>query len=141
MADEKLDAGLADAEYEASKELSDTVAEDSVPLVESVETLLFHPHIDPAPKVLLLALVWIGQPMTGPQLAKASGLTKTQVFHALKRFVALEIVTETMVPDVKALRFDRHYEITAAARGRFSTIGPADKDKGKADDEAGDDAG
>ncbi len=132
MADEKLDAGLADAEYEvhkhalaeASTELSNTVAEESVPLVESVETLLFHPHIDPASKVLLLALVWIGQPMTAPQLAKSSGLSKTQIYHALKWFVAHEIVTETMVPDVKNLRFDRHYEITPEARGRFNRIGP-----------------
>jgi hypothetical protein len=135
MTDEKVDAGLADAEKAAAeaaemgKAAAEFPVEDSVPLVESVETLLFHSHIDPAPKVLLLALVWIGQPMTAPQLAKSSGLTKVQVFHALKRFVTLEIVTETMVPDVKNLRFDRHYEITPEARGRFGKIGPVEKDK------------
>jgi hypothetical protein len=145
-AEAPLDAGLADAEMAASVAAHDAADpgymedeqakqdnwaertpqpdEQSIPpLVETIETLLFHPHIAPPLKVLLMSLVWIGQPMTAVQLGAGSGLTKTQVFHALKGLVAQGIVTESMVPTkTPPWQFHRHYEIKAADRGRFGEI-------------------
>lgn len=136
---DRPDAGLAQAEMDASTAAHeaadpghlndeqavqdgwaepDTVDGDKVPpLVESVETLLFHPQVTPRVKVLMLQMVWIGQPMTAEALASGTGLTKTEVFHALKRYVAAGIVTETMVPTTEPpWKFNRHYTITAEIR-------------------------
>lgn len=139
-AGDALDAGLAQAEMDASTaaheaadpgHLEDEQAvqdgwaepvtppdEDRTPpLVETVETLLFHPHLQPRVKILMLQLVWVGQPMTAPALASGTGLSKTEVFHALKRYVAAGIITESMVPTKQPpWRFDRHYTVTAETR-------------------------
>lgn len=143
---EKVDAGLADAEKAAAEAAEYEAAaaefpdEDVPGLAESLEILLFNPHVQPAPKVLLMSLVWLGQPVTAANLAKGSGLSKTQVFHALKGMVELGIVTETQVPDVKLLKFTRHYSIEPEARSRFGLIGSTTTTEAAAadSDESGD---
>lgn len=160
VTDEPLDAGLADAEMTASQAAHDAAdpgymedeqatqdgwgerinppdADSIPPLVETVETVLFHPHLQPKAKVLMLALVWIGQPMTAVSLASGSGLTKTEVFHALKHYVDLGIVTESMVPTKQPpWRFDRHYAITGEARAWLADRLTDDAKKHAAPDDA-----
>lgn len=83
----KVDAGLAEAQYEADLAMAgETQKDDQFATVQSV---LFHPYLATNVKVLLMQLVWLNRPLTAADLEKGSGLSPLAILHNLKPMIEL----------------------------------------------------
>lgn len=99
-----LDAGLADAEMAAADYreavdpgyLEDAAAEPN-DLSAFLQSVLFHPHLIPNVKVLLMQLLWLSREVTADDLSKATMLTPLQVQYALRMPIELGLATTRWV--------------------------------------------
>ena len=73
--------------------------EPNVGVQEAVEALLMHPHLSAEQKVLLMILVWVGRPMTKPDIAEPAAMTVRSVEYAMRLLIKLGLVTEARGPD------------------------------------------
>lgn len=127
---DKLDAGLAEVESRAPRPQDDPewgrqADSEHVSVVEAMEALLFHEHLSAEQKVLLMILVWKGEPMTGGDLARAAGMTGRSVEYAMRLLVRIKAVTEEEAADPRVKKWVKFYAFdntNAVAGGPLSAL-------------------
>lgn len=133
--DEKVDAGLAEAQKAADDAMAgeielDVAQREGLSLVAGLQPILFHPHLAPNVKALLMQLVWLDAPLTAEELEKGTGLTPLSILHNLKPMIELGGVRARFVmTDETTGATVRKFEITNDLASALRAVKPAAVEK------------
>lgn len=124
MSDERAAEVAADEPTDPGAEIgySDTVKADEPDVWGTVQGLLFHPHLVPNVKVLLLQLAWLDRDLTADDLSKGTTLTPLQVQYALKESIDLGLVTTMKKPFDEVEKYLRVYRAARDLGHLLSTV-------------------
>lgn len=114
--------------------MTENLPSDHVPVVEAMEALLFHEHLTAEQKVLLMIMVWKGEPMAKDDLAKATGSTARSVEYAMRLLIKIKAVEETDEPDPRVKKWVKFYSFKtqdAVGDGPLTELARPDLDEVK----------
>ena len=110
---------------------------DHVSVVEAMEALLFHEYLTAEQKVLLMIMVWKGEPMSKEDLGKATGSTARSVEYAMRLLVKIKAVEETEEPDPRVKKWVKFYSFktqNAVGNGPLAELARPETDEAEAKD-------
>lgn len=138
---DRVDAGLADAEYVADARdvvpiPVDVAAGDALLAIDDVQVetrreltqdertdvVLYNPNINAKTKILMLIMARGTAPWSAEVLAQASGMTRSEVQHALRSVVAVGAVTSSEDPDYDTKKFVTRYRVTSRSVGYLAGL-------------------
>lgn len=93
---------------------------------ERTDVVLYNPNINAKTKVLMLIMARGTAGWTADVLAEASGMTRSEVQHALRPVVQVNAVNAADVPDHDAKKFVVQYSVTSRSVGYLSKLAKAD---------------